>query len=62
MLKKYFKQISKEQLIMDEKKTFLIPTLEIVVFANKDILTVSGIGEGNADWTQDDNYEPFPLN
>ena len=47
---------------MDEKKTFLIPTLEIVVFANADILTVSGVGEGNADWRQDDNYEPFPLN
>ncbi len=27
---------------MDEKKTFLVPTLDIMIFNTEDILTVSG--------------------
>ena len=47
---------------MDDNKKFIIPTMEVVEFASKDIITVSRTGTGDADWENDDNYEPFPLN
>ena len=33
-----------------------------VCFDNDDILAaISGVRDGDSDWENDDNYEPFPL-
>ena len=43
---------------MEEKKKYIIPTIEIVEFIDKDIITVS-LGEQNGNWEDDDNGEHF---
>lgn len=46
---------------MEEKKKYIIPTIEIVEFIDKDIITVS-LGEQNGNWEDDDNGESFGGN
>ena len=46
---------------MDDKKKYLIPEAEIVDFAKDEIITISGEGTQDGDWTKDDNGETFGL-
>ena len=43
----------------DKKKKYVAPVAETIDFANDDIITLSGVATGNADWTYDDNTETF---